>query len=295
MTESFRWTLSRGVAYSSDRFYVLAYSAREEGARVFRWTGRWDNYYVACKTAGICAKSHPRPEILTLCVGGEIHSAGPDGQSITSLSTNGEEPVERGVLRDIRVVGDDVYVVGLGRQVFRRQGDGPWIRIDFDVIQSKGSEEIAGFESVDGFGSNEVYAVGMGGDIWLFDSQVWRKIDGATNLILSKVLCAPDGKVYIGGQLGTLIEGRGAAWQLIGLEFTTETIWDLAWFDGALWISTIAGLYRYFRGGFEVVEVGLGGNPSYRYLSATTDTLWSIGSDDLLVYQSGEWSQVPKP
>jgi hypothetical protein len=294
MKNELEWTLSRGVAFSEARFYVLAFSSREFGTRVFRWTGQWDNYYVPCRTAGIAAVRTPSPEILSLCLDGTVHSAGPNGFSSDSVDLD-EPPEQRGILRCLSVVKDEVYAAGLGRQVFKRSVNGKWSRIDRQIAEPKGSENVGGFESIDGFDSSEIYAVGMNGEICRFDGAKWDVIPGLTNLILSKVLCAPDGTVYIAGQLGTLIKGRTYKWEILEQDGLDDTIWDLAWHGEKLWLSTINSLYVLQDDEIVPVEVDQEPDISFRYLASRDDALWSIGAKSLLLRKADSWTVVPLP
>lgn len=295
MVDSFDWTLSRGVVFSADKVYVLAYSEREEGSRIFRWTGMWDNYYVPCKAVGISAVKYPQPEIITLCLGGEIHSAGPGGFSLDEVDTGPRSPVHVGILRCISTIDNEVYVTGLGRQVYKRLSSREWVRLDEEIVEPIGSEEINGFESIDGYSSNEVYAVGMNGDSWEFDGLNWKKIYGLTNVVLEKVVCAPDGFVYMAGQLGILIKGRRDQWEIVGQDICDDTVWDLAWFQDKLWLSTVNALYIYEKNEFIKVDMKEFNKSSFRYLAGNDEVLWSIGSKDILVNKDGIWSAIPNP
>lgn len=294
MNAEYDWTLSRGVVFSADRFYVLAYSRREPGTRVFRWTGKWDNYYVPCKTAGICAIRYPQPEIVTLCLDGTVHSAGPNGFLTDVIGKGLDDPSRRGALRCISAVNNEVYAAGLGRQVFKRISTRRWIRFDEKIVEPIGSEEIGGFESIDGYSTNEVYAVGMNGQFYFYDGVAWAQVNGLTNLALEKVLCAPNGSVYAAGQLGIIIKGRGPQWEIIDQDIIDDTVWDLAWFRDKLWLSTVNSLYVTEDDAIENVVLGES-NSSFRYLAGDEEVLWSIGSRDLFLNKNGVWNAVPTP
>jgi hypothetical protein len=295
MSENYTWTMSRGTIFEHNRVYILGYSGREPGTRVFRWTGKWDNYHVPCTTGGICSVRGPHPEILTMCLDGVIHSAGPNGFSTEFVDRTSEGPIHRGVLREIRAVGPDVFVVGLGRQVYRRRRAGVWERWDQGVVDPLGSDRVVGFESIDGFGGVELYAVGLAGEIWFHDGKGWSQVNSPTNVVLEKVTCSPDGRAYIGGQLGILIRGRGDAWEIVEHEATEETFWDMAWFDGRLWLSTTEALFTLHGDELKEVDMGLKVKPSCRYLDAADGALWSFGSKNLVYFDRTTWNEVPLP
>lgn len=295
MSKGLSWTFSRGTVFDKNRVYVLMYSNREKGTRVFRWTRKWDNYYVPGVSNGICSVFKPQPEILTMCVDGMIHSAGPEGQSRVFVDESSESPFHRGILTDIRVIDDHVYVTGLGRQVYRREASGTWVRWDAGVVDPLTSDEVNGFESIDGFAEKEIYAVGKGGDMWLCNENHWEQLDSPTNLILKNVLCAPDGTVYICGQIGTVIRGRCRTWEIVDHDATEETIWDMVWFKQRLWLATINSLFVLEGNKIEEVDTGFSNKPSYQYLDANDGVMWSFGSSNLIYYDGQSWSEVSGP
>lgn len=295
MSTQFPWTLSRGTVYSRERVYVLAYSKREPGTRVFRWTGEWNNYYIPFVTGGICSIHAPSPEILTMGLDGTIHSAGPDGFSTEHVDTSKEGPIHRGILRTIRKIDNHVYVAGLGRQVYYRQKIGVWARCDSGALDPLGSDNLVGFHSIDGFSEKEIYGVGLGGEIWLYNGELWHQLESPTNMILENVLCAPDGSVYITGQLGILIRGRKNNWEVMEQDLTDDNFWDMTWFNGGIWLSTIKSLYAIRNSTLSEVDLGLEIKPSFRYLDAKDGVLWSFGSNSLIYFDGDSWTEVQVP
>ena len=289
------FTISRPCVFEPQRIYVLAFSKLEPGTRVFRWTDQWANYYVPFVAGGVVAVRGDRPAIAVMGVDGSIHFAGPEGFAAEHVDRSSEGPIHRGVLRDIRLIGQTIFVAGLGRQIYRRQASGSWERFDHGVVEPLGSEDIGGFESIDGFGEAEIYAVGMAGDMFWCKDGRWSRISSMTNLILTKVLCGPDGVVYIAGQGGFLLRGRGDSWSQVEHGLTADTFWDLAWHDGSLWLSTTDALYRLdAQGNPERVSVN-GAAPDFRYLSAAELVLVAAGGRQLLKLQDGAWQQLPPP
>lgn len=293
MNQTLQWTLSRVAVFDKNRVYVLAYSNREPGTRVFRWTGKWDNYYVLGVSAGICAVRTSPPEILTLCADGRVQRAAPDGQSYENLVD--EIPSKHGLLRDIRHIGDSIYATGFGRQVYVRSAQRTWQRCDQGVVEDPKAESLSGFESIDGFDENEIYAVGNQGEIWCRRERRWQKIESLTNVILENVLCAPDGMVYASGQLGILLRGRLNRWEIIEHELTEDTFWDMTWFDNRLWLSTTQALYSFANDKLERIDTGLCAGQTFRYLDATQDCLWSSGERHLAAFDGRAWTLIPSP
>lgn len=133
-------------------------------------------------------------------------------------------PSVHGVIRDLRIIGANVYAAGMRRQVYRRERDHQWVHIDRGVVQEPLLTTIAGFNSIDGIGEKELYAAGFGGEIWTRQNDVWKQINSPTNLILNKVLVV-DKTVYICGQRGVLwsVGRKHVLWTDDGRKWTDVT------------------------------------------------------------------------
>ncbi len=81
------------------------------------------------------------------------------------------------------------------------------------------------------------------------DGRDWSKLELPTNVNLTAVKCAGDGKVDIVGYHGMLIRGRASTWYIIAEEETQEHFWDLEWFEGELYLSTMLFVYQLKKGG----------------------------------------------
>lgn len=290
------FTLSHPLIYDNERIYFLAYSASESGTRVFRWTHEWNNYFVPFKTCGITALRGPAPAVVVLGIEGSVHFAGPDGFLQQSIDSTSNGPLQRGILRDVCVIENEIYAVGLGRQVYKRNNLGIWNSFVQNLVQNKETDStVAGFESIAGFDKNEIYAVGMLGDLYLYQEGQWASINLSTNLILTKVFCAADGFVYIAGQDGVLFKGRKQSWEKIEQNITTETFWDICWFDNAIWLSTLKGIFR-LDSQEKLKYISIPGTESdFRYLSAYHEVLVASGGHQICIYKSGMWTKLQMP
>jgi hypothetical protein len=106
------------------------------------------------------------------------------------------------------------------------------------------------------------------------------------------VFCAWDGEVYICGQRGILLKGRGARWEVIEQQETQEDLWDLQWFNGKLYLSTTRMLYTLEGDRLERVETGDEIAGSCYHLDAADGILWSIGAKDILQFDGQEWTRI---
>ena len=159
---------------------------------------------------------------------GRIHVAKADGFSEEYVDNSVEGPPDRGVLRDIRLIGDHVYVTGMKRQVYRRESPSIWSRQDRGVVIPTVDNIVAGFNSIDGFSENNIYAVGWSGEIWHYDGKIWQDVASPTNIKLERIICVDPDKVYICGQAGILIKGNHNRFKVIDHNSTRDDfgVWN---------------------------------------------------------------------
>lgn len=154
----------------------------------------------------------------------------------------------------VREIDGKAYMAGTLRTVFRREGPNKWTCLsgnDLAVRDEEDKEERSyGFEDIDGFTANDIYACGGEGDICHYDGKEWTEVPCPTNVDLMSICCAGNGKVYAGGIEGYLIEGRGDSWKVI---HKGGNLWieSLAWYKDKLYLATGMGLYEYHNGKIE--------------------------------------------
>jgi hypothetical protein len=263
--------------------------------KVLRWkSGEWGHFMIDWATTRIV---HQRREgvleLLSLGVQGTVHVALGKARVGEPVDASNEGPQRRGVLRDLRIIDGVPYVSGMKRQVYRREVPGQWQRVDAGVLVPIASQDIKAFDSIDGFSKRELYAVGLEGEIWTYDGNVWTQIDSPTSVALERVLCAPDGNVYAAGQLGTLLKGRGTKWQVVDLGDFRETIWDICWFKERLYIGASRNLLVLDASGATKVDMPLQAPRTFGNFATNGEVLWSIGQKTLVYTHDGNtWTEV---
>jgi hypothetical protein len=128
--------------------------------------------------------------------------------------------------------------------------------------------------------------------LWHYDGNMWGKIELPTNINLSIVECVVDGTVYIAGHNGILIRGGGSAWEIIDHKETKDDIWDIEWFDGQLYVSTMHAVYRLIGDNLEAVDFGDDPPRSCYQLSAAKGVIWSNGEFDIMSFDGKKWTRV---
>jgi hypothetical protein len=228
-----------------------------------------------------------------LGVNGTVHVAQGKDRIGEPVDPTNEGPLSRGVLRDLRSIDGVPFVAGMQRQVYQRIAPGHWQRLDAGVVLPIGSQEIKGFNSIDGFSPRDLYAAGLDGEIWSNDGNAWKQLDSPTSVPLQRALCAPDGNVYAAGQSGTLLKGRGSAWQVIELGGFRETIWDVCWFKERLFIGSSRDLLVLDASGAKSVDMSLQSPRTFGRFATNGEVLWTIGQKTLAYTHDGNsWTEV---
>jgi hypothetical protein len=199
-------------------------------------------------------------------------------------------------LMDLRYIAGALYVCGVQNQVLKQVG-GQWIKTDQGMFAPFAGQVDRRLESIDGFGLDDIYAVGGGGAIWHWDGRQWTRLDSPTNAHLNIVLCASDGSVHIGGAKGIILRGRrDRGWSdLSNPDLTTDAIEDMTEFQGSVFATATTSLLRIKGDDLETVDVPVRGERCFYAIDSTTDALWCVGSEAVLRRDEGGWQQFTCP
>lgn len=242
-------------------------------------------------TAGVCVVTDSGEQMLAVGEYGDVVVFGSGEHFEEKIPPENGETEIRGPLRAVRTIGDHAYAVGMKRQVYRRDSKMHWSAIDRGMTPKPGSD-VVGFEAIDGYGDDNLYAVGWEGEIWRFDGAGWRFVPSPCNLILTDVCCAGDDNVYICGQVGTLIRGKEDQWEIIDLDDLSDDLWSLAWYNDELYVATMKQVYRLSDDQLVPVDMGPDTAWSCYQLSVRNGLLWSIGAKDLFSYDGSLWQRL---
>lgn len=226
------------------------------------------------------------------CVG-VLSQSGYKEEAIGDYVTEG--PDIHGVIRGLRNIENNIFSVGMGRQVYARTESNEWIHMDQGVIDSATSHEVSGFNAIDGLSRDFLYAVGFNGEIWNFCKNKWTRIESPTNLALYAVKVLTDNTVYAVGQKGSIVRGNGSQWEIIDQAMTDDDFWDVECFKENLYIVTKSSLFHLTEdNSLEQVDIDIGErNISCKVLKTNKSSLWSFGETDIMVTEDCEkWRAV---
>jgi photosystem II stability/assembly factor-like uncharacterized protein len=262
-----------------------------------KWVTWEQDFYIVTVDAGPAA--HARASVL-VGMTGEVFTINDQGKtSVERIATGKNAPNRLRTLHEVRAIGASFYVVGMRRQVFRRNiTGGAWQKIDEGVFVPDSSRTIAGFLSVDGFGESEIYAVGYSGEIWLYDGKKWRQIDSPTNARLESVRCIDDREVLICGESGLILRGRGDSWSEVPQDETEEDLLSLAWLGDSAYFATEDGTVLTLKSNRIQalnIKTSKSDEPTTGVLDSNGKRLLSIGESDILVFDGKRWQSVSDP
>ncbi|MET3497973.1 hypothetical protein [Variovorax boronicumulans] len=270
------YVISRGRSLAAGDIAHTSLVAVDQGQWSDAVDTEWDSAAVAMARA-------PEEKVVLI---------GEDGDVVTYVGGNSTQeaimppPV---MIRNAREIGGHVYACGMKRQVFRRGGERQWS--DMSAPRAGDTDEL-GFEAIDGYSQNEIYAVGWGGEIWQHDGAAWHERASPTNVILTTVCCAGDGVVYAGGQGGILVRGRNDAWAVVPWDDeVTADLWDLCWFEGRLYVATMTALFTLDRDVLVPVDFGNARPATCYSLTTAEGVLWSVGRDDVVSFDGTAWQK----
>jgi hypothetical protein len=222
MATSLPISIRSGLSLGPDACRIIAQideliDAGEIDSEIYRWEREAGWSARSVEWVAIRAAPGTRSGVFfTLGFGGQI--------DVEDNGTHADEYIDRlpngrrdfgGDLRDIRLIGKELFVAGMSRQVYRRIADGEWAHEDEGTRQLDGDLSVAGFNAIDGTDPDDIYAAGFGGEIWHRRGGRWHQVESPTNVVLHRLrVVAPD-LVYACGQQGVLLRGHGDIWTVV--------------------------------------------------------------------------------
>ena len=250
--------------------------------------GKWSHFIVDWPIISMCVTRKNGDSLFSLGVDGRVHIADRNGFSEEVISG----PERAGTLSQIKLIGDHLYAVGMGRQVYKRENSGEWSAIDQGIRQSIEDDEIRGILSIDGRNSSDIYAVGYEGEIFHYNGKDWAAMDCPTNADLHCIKYVSDDLYYIVGQQGTILKGVKDRWEVVKQDLETGDLWSISSFLDDVYFSSDSQLIKISNKEFKPVNIGLSGSASCGHLDAADGVLWSFGTKFLSYFDGEVWHPV---
>jgi len=254
----------------------------------------WYTWQFAWQGIGMTSTRFPEATLVVLGRDGNALIGLSSGYQEESVEEDGMGPARRGPMRQIRTICDQVIAVGMGRQVYKRSGPNSWVRIEAGLPTSRQSGQVIGFNAVDGFGVDDMYAVGWAGEIWHYNGLQWSRIESPTNLALFDLISADERVLYAGGQAGVLLRGHDTHWDVLDYKGPRLEFRSLAWFRGSLYAADGTSLHVLRDNTFVRVDFGLTQPAPSSHLHVNDGLLLSTAGKEVFTTTDGvTWDAVP--
>jgi len=287
---------TNGFVENAETARVIAHIGDEPHIQpaVAKWGGpkeKWSMLPMQWVPIGVVVLQQPTPCVFTLSPYGTVGFGYGDYKE-EEIDSSEDGPVSRGQFRELRIIDGHVYATGMGRQVYRRNTDGKWERVDEGVVAQKGVIAVSGFNSIDGVNENDVWAAGFLGEIWHYNGKEWKQHESGTKLNFYKVVAVQPNLVFCVGQKGQVLRYDGNGWQVLLSDAAIGDLWDAAWFNNALYVVSEKSLYRLQNDSLE--QVPAEGVNSFGHLHTNEGVLWSFGPKQLASTTDGiKWELIP--
>jgi hypothetical protein len=239
----------------------------------------------------------PFSQGMAVATNGSVWAMGSKRKGIERVVEDGQPTA----LLRVRCLFDHAYAVGIHREVYRRVEAGRWERLSEGIppiaprhADPRGMFDI-GFQDIDGFGADDLYAVGGKSDVWHYDGATWRVCDFLDHWPLFTVCCAPDGNVYVTGEGGTIFQGRGNTWKRIWQDDMVVPYNDSLWFDGKLWLASDYRLDVLEGGQVQRAEHEGERIPASGHMDVADGVLVVAGLETVRLFDGKTWRVLVRP
>lgn len=287
---------SRVVVGEANRVWILAEDSEKSkrgisNSKLLQFKdSKWIYRSIPWDAGALCGTVTPNVEVQVIGVYGQILKGTTTGFAGESIGNYADRPMKIGILRDAKIIDGNTYIVGMGRQIYKKDGL-TWQALDKDLLAVK--DEIVGFNSIDGIDERDIYVTGMGGEIWHYNSVRWEAIDSPTNVILNRAKCVSPDLIYLCGNAGVILSGSNQTFKVIEQSETDDNLFGLEWFNDVLYVSSLTQLYTLNGNSLEKVDLKLEDDFTFGALDANDGVMWSVGARHMAYTRDGKsWTQV---
>ncbi len=257
-------------------------------------TRKWLSRTVEFRVIALTTLPGKPPTLVAMGMGGDVMAGNAQGAWEEHVDDTDDGPRRRGDIRTVTTVGQEVYAAGMGRQLYRREGKGRWVRADEGLVQPRGTLQVSGLNAIDGTGNGDLVGVGFLGEIWERRQGAWSPMDSPTNLILHDVKILGPRLTVACGQEGTLLAYQDTAWEPLEQQATEADIWSLDRFGDQVFFGAEDGLYVTRGGGpLEKVDVGEHSDDPFRRVHCHAGLILAVGTKVVLISKDGrKWQDI---
>jgi photosystem II stability/assembly factor-like uncharacterized protein len=299
MSESYGY--GQGSVLKKNHFFVSGVNWAMEDDNVehgviFEYDNKkWSAWSVDFRVAGIASTPNGW-HLFVVGQKGTVETTGAADAWDETIDASDAGPSSVRPINDVQVVGDYVFAVGSRRQVYRRHvATRQWDRFDKGCLVPPTSRDIRAFMGLHGNKPDELYAVGLQGEIWCCRNGVWRQLDSPTNVALDLVFQRSNGEILVGGPGGVLLSGNasGFAYVETGVD---EGFVSAAEIAGRTWLATQQGnLFEWTDGRLSAVNVPIESDEGGGHVACADGVLLFVRHDAVGLFDGKKWKDVTPP
>lgn len=272
--------------------HTLVYNYNRSMAR-FEVLGQWTKAIVG----SACLAGDPFQRFF-LSADGFVFRRTKEGVTREAIDASDEGPSRLLLMRQMRAIAGNLYVVGMARRVYQRLGLNQWQAIDqgcFVPRAQQSGNDLGGFNDLAGDRSDNLVAVGYNGEIWRRDAKGWHREGSPTNVTLTSIAQVSVREFIACGLHGTVVVGGPGQWSLLKQTTTRGDFWDVVRFRGASYLSSYDGVFLFDEQDLRKVYPPSGVVDKTAHLAAG-DSMMSVGPKTVAISDNGsDWTTLPNP
>lgn len=289
--------IDKKYIYFASKIKSLDHSEVDHSRLFFLYNDEWFFHDLEWDVVSLCLKSKNNDEPRKFCalsMQGDIEFQYLGGVDIERIPDAGTYE-GLGAVKQLREIGDHLYVCGDQGQVYKRIGNELWEHIDDGLLNRNISASALDLNSIDGTSDNDIYVVGFHGKIFHRDGLTWRELVSPTNAHLNRIKCVSIDEVYICGYKGVFLKGNKDGFEDLSVLGLEDNFWGVEYYRGNVYLATLKGVYVYDGVNVEPIKTGLKPEIQGYRLDVKDGVLWSFGVDDLAYYDGIKWARVDHP
>jgi hypothetical protein len=229
----------------------------------------------------------PQEQVVSIGSRGRAATINP-GVSIEVIGDELDKPGLVGLLRDATRVGTDVlYAVALDGRLYRKQAQQAW---SLAIPKLPGGPKLQRLAQ-GAVSEDNLLAASIDGALYRKRDDAWHRVDLPSSAIVNFIWMAGGDRYIACGLRGLLLIGAAGEAKVIQHSFTHEDFWCACAFEDQVYISSLHHLYRLLPDG-DLERIDPLGAGTFHLMSVSGDTLWSLGSRDVLELRHGAWKRV---
>lgn len=210
-------------------------------------------------------------------------------QNVPSFRQGG---LNRGGIRKLKTIGGYLYACGGARSVGKRVGKNQWTS-HTQTMSAHPDAGRGGFNDIDGFNENDLYAVGGKADLWHYDGLRWKQLKLPTDDWIETVCCAGDGQVYLSSSEGMILQGRGDRWKMIAHPGSTSYGFrDMVWYEDRVWVTNDDAIWTIYQNKLQRAKLPSKVAVCAGHLYVNDGVLLIAGLGGAAFKEAGEWHSI---